>query len=171
MTGLEEAEVYQKFKSIADIHPIPYLESRILSSWERFPASLSESKVAMSPVLMIASTRYPSSSEIIQMIIFINLDFKESKTVVLTLDWEHSELEALTHPTVTRLKLNPEIVALSWGCYIWALSVEVLLWPFSLWLTTHDDRLLGAATAWKHRRGLSFVRPAHLLMIFPKLFC
>ena len=38
-------------------------ERRILSSWERLPVFWSVSKVEISPVLMIASTRYPNSSE------------------------------------------------------------------------------------------------------------
>ena len=107
------------------------------------------------------------------MIVFINLGFKESETVVLTLDWEHGELEALTHTTVTRLKLNPEIVALPWGYFIF-IDIDINFWKYLKVLfsnidrvhhslTTHDDGLLGAAAAGEHRWGLSLVRPVQFL--------
>ena len=85
----------------------------------------------MSPVLMIASTRYPSSSgnKLLEIPRHLSL---------LTLDWEHAELEPLGHGTAPWLELHPEVVTLSWDTELVFIS-EVRLgahqwgWPGAGW--------------------------------------
>ena len=84
-------------------------------------------------MLIIASTRYPSSSE-------IRIDlFPMNWTITwiqVTLNRENGELKPLRHGFMSRFEFHPKIVALA----------------------CEDKRMLRRAAAWENRARLAFVR-------------